>query len=168
MIIWSNIFIIINFLNRDLSNGFIVAEILGRYFPKEINIYTYDNGLRIDRKIDNWEQITKVLQKKDFILTKEQFEPIIYYAPEAALKFLKRLYELLLGKKFPEPVKLQQQEPKPHFAKPTALILSRDRELVRIIDKDRQKAKTLFVLTNHTEQNKIDNKNNSKWFTIAY
>lgn len=31
-------------VRRDLANGFVVAEILSRYFPREVNIYTYDNS----------------------------------------------------------------------------------------------------------------------------
>ena len=26
-------------VRRDIANGFIIAEILSRYFPKEVNIY---------------------------------------------------------------------------------------------------------------------------------
>jgi len=28
-------------VRRDLANGFVVAEILSRYFPREVNIYTF-------------------------------------------------------------------------------------------------------------------------------
>jgi hypothetical protein len=38
-----------------LANGFLVAEILSRYFPKEINTYTFDNGLKREKRRDNWE-----------------------------------------------------------------------------------------------------------------
>ena len=42
-------------LRRDIANGFIVAEILSRYCPKEVKIYTFDNGLKKDKRKDNWE-----------------------------------------------------------------------------------------------------------------
>lgn len=51
-----------------MQNGFIVAEILSRYYPKEVSIYSYDNGLKLAKKQDNWEQIAKLLAKKDFTL----------------------------------------------------------------------------------------------------
>lgn len=44
-------------VRRDLANGFIVAEILSRYYPKEVTIYSFDNGLKKDKRKDNWEQI---------------------------------------------------------------------------------------------------------------
>lgn len=46
----------------DLSNGFIVAEILTRAFPddrEKMNILTYYNCQAKDKKINNWEQLTK-------------------------------------------------------------------------------------------------------------
>jgi len=47
----------IKFKSRDLSNGFIVAEILVRYYPKEINIYSFHNGFRTEQKYVNWDLI---------------------------------------------------------------------------------------------------------------
>ena len=55
-------------VRRDMANGFIVAEVLSRYFPKEVNIFSFDNGLRKEKRRDNWEQISKLLQKKEMTL----------------------------------------------------------------------------------------------------
>ena len=46
----------------DLSNGFIVAEILTRCYPEDkekLNILTYYNNQAKDKKFNNWEQLTK-------------------------------------------------------------------------------------------------------------
>ena len=40
---------------RDLANGFIIAEILSRYYPKEVRIYTYYNDNHSSKRKDNWE-----------------------------------------------------------------------------------------------------------------
>lgn len=37
-------------VRRDLANGFIVAEILSRKWPKEVNIYSFSNGLKKERR----------------------------------------------------------------------------------------------------------------------
>ena len=42
-------------VKHDLANGFIVAEILSRYYPNEINMFSFDNGLKIEKRKDNWE-----------------------------------------------------------------------------------------------------------------
>ncbi len=41
-------------IRRDLANGFVAAEMLQRYYPKEVNIFTYYNGLNVLQKKDNW------------------------------------------------------------------------------------------------------------------
>jgi hypothetical protein len=86
-------------MRRDLANGFIVAEILSRYYPKEVSIYTYDNGNNHARRRDNWEQIAKVLAHREFTLKPSEYEPIFNQAPEGAQAFLFKLYEFLTHKK---------------------------------------------------------------------
>jgi|JI6StandDraft_1071083.scaffolds.fasta_scaffold06524_2 hypothetical protein len=43
----------------DLANGYIIAEMLSRYYPKEVSIYTYYNNQAKDKRMNNWEQIQK-------------------------------------------------------------------------------------------------------------
>jgi hypothetical protein len=49
-------------------------------------------------------------------------------------------------------------EDKPHYARTTATMLSKDRELGRIVDQDEMKAKIIFTLTHHKEAVKQDYK----------
>ena len=49
---------------RDFSNGYLVAEVLSRYFPGELSLHSFDNAAsNAARKRDNWallEKFTKV------------------------------------------------------------------------------------------------------------
>lgn len=142
---------------RDLSNGFIVAEIISKAFPKEINIYQFYNSMKIAHKMDNWDRIAKCLAKHDFILTQEEYEPIVNYAPDAAMKFLRRLYEYFTGRKFIETAEKGPDLYKIyHYLKPTAAMLSRDRELVRIVDEHQKRAKIETTILQHKVQHKQD------------
>ena len=125
-----------------------------RYFPKELNIYTFDNGLKISKKTDNWEQIAKALRKKEFNLRKEEYEPIIYYAEGAAEQFLKRLYELLTKRRYPERPKKFEAENKPNWAKPTASNLTKNTELTRIVDNKEKAERIVYQLMMHEQAKK--------------
>jgi len=144
---------------RDLSNGFVTAEILCRYFPKDLNIYSFDNGLKIEKKTDNWEQIAKYLKKRGFILKKEEYEPIIYYADGAADHFLRRFYEFLTRRRYPERPKKPDTITVPHFAQPTASMLTKNTELTRIIDNKEKAQRIVYQLMVHSENNKEQLKN---------
>lgn len=169
---------------RDLANGFIVAEIIARYYPKEINIYTIYNGLQSDQKKDNWELISKLLSKKEFPLTKAEYEQIYNYVPDVAYRFLTRLYEFLTKRKLPGLVpkskptenprdttlnatkdkrleiilneSKRNRENLPGYAKPTASLLTRDRELTRIIDNKEKFSKTSLILEEHYQRNRTE------------
>jgi len=80
---------------RDLSNGFLVAEILSRYHPKELEMTCFENATRLAAKVDNWEQLHKFARRKGLNITKYQMEPVIHMEPGAAMAFLFHLYNLL-------------------------------------------------------------------------
>merc|ERR1719330_555861 len=81
---------------RDFANGFLTAEILSRYYPKEINMNCFENGTRLASKVDNWEQIYKFIRKKEELpIPKQHFDPVIHCADGAAVAFILHLYCVL-------------------------------------------------------------------------
>ena len=46
--------------NRDLCNGFTVAEIFSWYYPQNFNMATYNTGQSLDSRMLNWALIKRV------------------------------------------------------------------------------------------------------------
>ena len=113
--------------------------------------------MKLSQKLDNWEQIAKVLRNHGFILTREEYEPIVNYAPNSALNFLKRLYEYFTNREFKETAQKDADVYQMyHYLKPTATMLSRNRELTRIVDEHQKRFRTEDAIARHKEQHKND------------
>ncbi|XP_075466208.1 spermatogenesis-associated protein 4 [Ascaphus truei] len=49
---------------RDITNGYITAEIFYWYFPEDIKLHSYDNGTSLATKLSNWSQLEKFTLKE--------------------------------------------------------------------------------------------------------
>ena len=60
----------------DFSNGFLVAEILSRYYPSEVALHSFDPAAtNVARKRDAWElilKLTRVRLRRDARLRPER------------------------------------------------------------------------------------------------
>lgn len=77
-------------VTRDLANGFIIAEVLSRYYPKDIKVYQFYNGLNLAKKQDNWERIAKFMDKQGKKIERFEWEPVMHFAKGAAMELIKR------------------------------------------------------------------------------
>jgi len=89
---------------RDFANGFLVAEILSRYYDKDISMHGFENGTSVAAKHNNWNQLLRFFVKKGIEpageqVTKKEVEEIISSKPEATEHFMHRMFEFLTGKK---------------------------------------------------------------------
>jgi len=69
---------------RDLSNGWVFAEIVSRYYPDELEMYQFDNGFKLDKKTNNWEHLARFFKKKHIDVEYADYDPVIHCAPNAA------------------------------------------------------------------------------------
>lgn len=105
---------------RDFSNGFLVAEVLSRYFPKEISMHSFDTGLQESRKLNNWSLIDKLLRKKNIDISEGMWREVVAAKEGAAVDLVCRLYSSLTGKDpVVAPKKLPSVAPPP-FSRDTA------------------------------------------------
>ncbi|MCO5577108.1 hypothetical protein L7F22_030931 [Adiantum nelumboides] len=90
-------------IKRDFSNGFLVVEILSWYFPQDM--HSFDYGLKLAKKKDNWDQLRKIFWAKDFPFFQDEIENIINCGPhDGAGPFLERLYGFLTHRRSPSDV----------------------------------------------------------------
>jgi hypothetical protein len=106
-------------VKRDFANGFLVAEIFSRYFDKEIAMHSYDNGIALRIKKDNWGQLTKFMRKNglDGLTNQDEISAIIHAEDGAIVAFLNRIYEVLTHRKVQEVTKRPLPEPVKPYAK---------------------------------------------------
>ncbi|OHT07494.1 hypothetical protein TRFO_24231 [Tritrichomonas foetus] len=59
-------------LPRDFSDAVLMAEVVAHFFPRLVELYNYDQGLKIDTKIYNWKTLnTRVFKKINYSLDQE-------------------------------------------------------------------------------------------------
>lgn len=139
---------------RDLANGFLIAEIFSRRYP-EIQMHSFDNGTEVSRKLSNWEHLERMFSKLNIPLGKKYWEPVLYYAPDAAVEYLKSVYMFLEKKEINIPP-VQEPEKPPPYARPIAVNLLRNTEFQRIQDKKTQETKAYTILTKHNENIRLE------------
>jgi len=88
-------------VKRDLSNGFLIAEVLSRYFPGDmVPMYSFDNSQKLERRQNNWQLLERIFQKNGIPFKKREYADIIENNDSAVLiDFMIKLYAGLTGKK---------------------------------------------------------------------
>uniref|UniRef100_A0A7S3VIG3 Calponin-homology (CH) domain-containing protein n=1 Tax=Dunaliella tertiolecta TaxID=3047 RepID=A0A7S3VIG3_DUNTE len=106
-------------VRRDVANGFLVAEILSRYFPQDINMHGFANATSSHYKRDNWNQVIKFCAKQAIPLPIDLVEQTLVGAHGAGEALLESLYEAFTGKKLQrisEPEVLEASQAMPALA----------------------------------------------------
>lgn len=61
-------------------------------------MYQYDNGFKLDKKINNWEHLQKFFKRKGMPVEFADYDPVVHCAPDAAYNLLKKFYRILTGR----------------------------------------------------------------------
>ena len=88
-------------VKRDFSNGFLVAEIISRYYCKEVQMHSFDNGTAVVAKKDNWAQIIKIISRIGLydLISESDCGRMIRCEDGAAVEVITRMYETLTQRK---------------------------------------------------------------------
>jgi len=89
----------------ELSNGYIVAEILQRYrVPEgfqEIYLPSFENGAALQTKLSNWTRLKTILKDNKFAVSEAVIDATIHCKRGAAEHFLQLLHAHLTTAKIP-------------------------------------------------------------------
>ncbi|XP_027312182.1 spermatogenesis-associated protein 4 [Anas platyrhynchos] len=83
---------------RDFSNGYLVAEILARYFPAEIRSRACGTGSSLPTKLSNWARLQRFFAKHNLSVAQELIEGTIHCKPGAAERLVQDIYSLLTNR----------------------------------------------------------------------
>ena len=94
-------------VKRDFSNGFLVAEIISRYYCKEVQMHSFDNGTAVIAKKDNWAQIIKIISRIGLfdLISEADSGRLIRCEDGAAVDVITRMYETLTQRKITTAIK---------------------------------------------------------------
>ncbi|KAG2378008.1 hypothetical protein C9374_008630 [Naegleria lovaniensis] len=108
-------------MRRDFSNGFLVAEMISRYYPNEVEMHSFDVGVGVKAKLDNWQQLEKFFRKHAVNISRKVIDDLIACRPNSLNQVLEEVYSFLTDKtiKKAKPVRPPVIPNIPNFAKPT-------------------------------------------------
>jgi hypothetical protein len=61
-------------------------------------MYQFDNGFKLEKKMNNWLHLNKFFKKKNIPITVTDYDPVIHCAQDAGYTLLKKFYKLLTGR----------------------------------------------------------------------
>ena len=140
--------------NRDFSNGFLVAEILQRYFGSEVPLYSINPGTCLNVKRDNWNQLSHILIRKNIDIHQDVISDCINQRNGAGVSIVSQLFRLLVEPTSPTrtyPIASSVEESKaqstpPHYTKLTAAFKVKDSNIERTVDDMERKLKRVQVI----------------------
>jgi hypothetical protein len=113
---------------------------------------TFENGTRLEAKVDNWEQLYKFFKKKQLPIMKQHFDPVIHCAPNAAQEFIMYLYTVLTKKQLKHRPAQPEQTEVPAFMRDTASVRLKDHEIDRVTDRIERTIKAIDTLGGYHEE----------------
>ncbi|XP_053441204.1 spermatogenesis-associated protein 4 [Nycticebus coucang] len=164
-------------VNRDFSNGFLIAEILSIYYPWELTLSSFENGTSLKVKLDNWAQLEKFLAKKKLKLPKELIHGTIHCKAGVPEILMQEVYTLLTHREIKSIqddlvnfTDYSYQMRLPLVPRSTASKSIKDNirlsELLSNPNKLSNDLKVEFLFLLHMLQRKLSRKLNPEWFGV--
>jgi hypothetical protein len=87
------------FINKDFSDGILMAEVLKYFYPKLVDLHNYQEANSINKKIDNWNTLNqKVFKKLNINLSKKIIDEVSHSQIGTIEIILKIIYDKINNK----------------------------------------------------------------------
>ncbi|XP_074849094.1 spermatogenesis-associated protein 4 [Carettochelys insculpta] len=161
---------------QDLSNGYLIAEILAWYYPADIRRHGYVNGASLPAKLSNWSQLCQFFSKRKLKPVQELIDGTIHCKPGAAEILVQDIYSMLTNRRIKtiqdevDFTDYYYQEQLPMVARSTASkaiknnIKLTETMMEPNINKNRQKVNAIINM--HMQQRLVEREENPKRFNI--
>ncbi len=80
---------------RDFSNGFLVAEMFSRYYPREVALHSYSTNSCVAERKDNWNQLARLFARIGLDTNQDELNNIMHSTEGASVAFIEKCYEFL-------------------------------------------------------------------------
>lgn len=149
-------------ITRDLCNGFVPAEIVSRYLPKDnIDMHSFGTGMGMVNKVSNWDYLKRVVnaynaKNTEFTLTidDKEINDIVNGIQNAAFNFLMKLYSHLTKKKLEDvtPPEVKEDPNAKGYERQTIAVKMKETDLHLIIDKKTQAEEAQKRIKEHDQK----------------
>ena len=160
-------------VRRDFANGFLVAEIVSRYYSRDISMHSFDNGDAAMKKKDNWAQLLRLFRKlgQPHLITEKEANLVACLEEGAAVRFLSKLYEEFTQRKLQMVTKKPEPSRVPGYAKSMAVNKMRKAFDINNVDEDSSQIDkdrvAQLVVADHERSLQADRKENPDRYNVA-
>ncbi len=63
--------------DSDFANGYLVAEIVQKYYPQALNANLFSTGVSLPSKLNNWGQLKLVFQRHHIAIDDASIDAVI-------------------------------------------------------------------------------------------
>ncbi|XP_072904136.1 spermatogenesis-associated protein 4 [Hemitrygon akajei] len=85
-------------IKQDFCNGYLVAEIFSWYYPHDIDITVFNNGVSFPSKLKNWSKLENFIFRKRLNIPKEFIHATMHSKPGGAECLIQHIYTLLTNR----------------------------------------------------------------------
>lgn len=81
---------------RDFANGFLMAEVLSRYFPNDVSMHSFENVNSTPKKRSNWHLVSRFLATRGLSVSQQQLDDVMAQEEGAIDDLITLIYECAL------------------------------------------------------------------------